>query len=305
MPATTENAGTAESCVQLGQVVTNGPHQHRVPRHTLNERTDLEGGPVKTGKIVALVFGCLCTLLGFALLTASVFLGWAYFQQSDEGQVPSPTQRYRTSGSALVSGHTDLFDAADLPRGVNTENVGRVLLRATSDDSRRELFIGIGPRDEVEKFLDGVARTEVTNVEFGPFRPAYQQIPGARAAALPTAQQFWSASSTGFGTQELRWDLQSGSWTVVVVNADASQGISVDPPAGARLGFLGPLALGVLIGAVVLLIIGTADRRGSGRSRIALMRDEYPPFRLDRGSREPHELEPGTPRDGLPAPGTP
>jgi hypothetical protein len=40
------------------------------------------------------------------------------------------------------------------------------------------------------------------------------------------------------------------------MKADATPGLSVDIQAGARLTFLGPLALSVLIGAVVLLIIG-------------------------------------------------
>lgn len=211
---------------------------------------------MRTGRVAVLVLGCLSALAGFVLLTAAVFLGWAYFMQRDGGHFTSPSERYETSESALVSEKIDLFAGADLPKGFSTEDLGRVLLRATSSDSGRAIFIGIGPRDEVDRYFTDVARTEVTEVRFDPFRPTYRQIPGSRPAELPGAQGFWSVTSSGSGMQEVRWELQQGSWTAVVMHADATPGVSVDIRAGARLAFLGPLALWVLIGAVVFLVIG-------------------------------------------------
>ncbi|RZL81760.1 MAG: DUF4389 domain-containing protein [Rhodococcus sp. (in: high G+C Gram-positive bacteria)] len=211
---------------------------------------------MRTGRVAVLVLGCLSALAGFALLSASVFLGWAYFMQRDGGHFTSPRERYQTSESALVSEKVDLFEGADLPKGFSTEDLGRVLLRATATDPDQEIFIGIGARDEVDKYFTDVARTEVTDVQFAPFRPTYRQIPGTRPAEVPGAQSFWSVSSSGPGTQEVRWELQQGSWTAVVMKADATPGVSVDIQAGARLTFLGPLALSVLIGAVIFLIIG-------------------------------------------------
>ncbi|PBC40035.1 DUF4389 domain-containing protein [Rhodococcus sp. ACS1] len=211
---------------------------------------------MRTGRVAVLVLGCLSALTGFALLTAAVFLGWAYFMQRDGGHFTSPSARYETSESALVSEKVDLFAGADLPEGFSSEDLGRVLLRATSRDPDRDIFIGIGPRDEVDKYFTDVAHTEVTAVQFDPFRPTYRQIPGARQAALPGEQPFWSASSSGPGMQEVRWELRQGAWTAVVMNADATPGVSADIQAGAHLAFLGPLALGVLIGAVALLVIG-------------------------------------------------
>ncbi|QZS56358.1 DUF4389 domain-containing protein [Rhodococcus opacus] len=211
---------------------------------------------MRTGRVAVLVLGCLSALTGFALLTAAVFLGWAYFMQRDGGHFTSPREHFETSESALVSEKVDLFEGADLPEGFSTEDLGRVLLRATATDPSQEIFIGIGPRDEVDKYFTDVARTEVTDVHFDPFRPTYRQIPGTRPAEAPGAQSFWSTSSAGPGTQEVRWELQQGAWTAVVMNADAAPGVSADIQAGARLAFLGPLALSVLIGAVVFLIIG-------------------------------------------------
>ncbi|MDV8008689.1 DUF4389 domain-containing protein [Rhodococcus sp. IEGM 1318] len=211
---------------------------------------------MKPGRIVALVIGCLCALLGFALLSASVFLGWAYFTQNDEGHVTSPAQKYQSSANALVSERIDLFQEADLPEGFSTDDLGRVMLRVTSDRPSKEIFVGIGPREAVDGYLSGVAHTEVTEIEFDPFQPSYRQITGDRQPESPSAQTFWSTSATGNGTQEVQWGLQRGSWTAVVMNADGSPNVAVDIQAGVRLEVLGPLALGVLLAAVVTLAVG-------------------------------------------------
>ncbi|MGY4784666.1 hypothetical protein ACVH9Z_32835 [Rhodococcus opacus] len=52
--------------------------------------------------------------------------------------------------NALVSERIDLFEEADLPQGFSAEELGRVMLRVTSDPSDREIFVGIGPREAVD-----------------------------------------------------------------------------------------------------------------------------------------------------------
>ena len=54
--------------------------------------------------------------------------------QRDGGHFTSPREHFETSESALVSEKVDLFEGADLPKGFSTEDLGRVLLRATSTD---------------------------------------------------------------------------------------------------------------------------------------------------------------------------
>ncbi|GCE43680.1 hypothetical protein Rhow_007910 [Rhodococcus wratislaviensis] len=247
---------------------------------------------MKPGRTVALVLGCVCALAGFALLCAAVFLGWAYVEQNDNGHLASAAERFRSTATALVSERIDLLDDGEMPRGLSTENVGRVLLRVTSDEPDRPIFVGIGPGDA---YLAGVAHTQVTAVEFGPFRPSYREISGDRIPEPPSAQSFWSVAAAGAGPQEVRWDLQPGSWTVVVMNADGSPGISIDVQVGARWNFLGPLALGVLIGAVVLLGAGIAL---VVTGVIGLGRNGPPPHPVGTGGRVPPH---GPPRAANPA----
>ena len=80
--------------------------------------------------------------------------------QRDGGRAfASPREHFETSESALASEKVDLFEGADLPKGFGAEDLGRVLLRATSTDPGQEIFIGIGPRDEIDKYFTDVART--------------------------------------------------------------------------------------------------------------------------------------------------
>ncbi|MDX5454046.1 MAG: DUF4389 domain-containing protein, partial [Rhodococcus sp. (in: high G+C Gram-positive bacteria)] len=210
---------------------------------------------MKAGKIVMFVVGVLLSMLGLALLAAAGVLGWGYFVQRDDGWFTGPTERYRTDSSALVSERIDLvFD--DTPTGFGAEDFGRLRLRAASEDPGRPVFVGIGPQREVDAFLSGVAHAELTDVRFEPFRAEYREIPGDDPARVPGDEDFWAASAAGPGTQELRWDFQEGVGSIVVMNADATPGVVVDLQAGAQFPFLGPLALWLLVSALVLLVIG-------------------------------------------------
>ena len=63
------------------------------------------------------------------------------------------------------------------------------------------------------------------------------------------------ASASGPGEQTATWDAESGEWTVVLMNADASDGVAADVSVGAEADFLLWLAIGLLVaGAVVLAV---------------------------------------------------
>ncbi len=87
---------------------------------------------------------------------------------------------------------------------------------------------------------------------------------------LPRATQpFWSTSAQGTGTQQIEWDLRSGRWAVVVMNADGGTPVSVDLQAGVRSDLLLPVFIGLLISGIALLAVGVplivAGAAGLGR----------------------------------------
>ena len=98
--------------------------------------------------------------------------------------------------------------------------------------------------------------------------PEYTSRAGGAPRSPPSAQTFWAESASGSGEQTVEWDPQDGRWRVVVMNADASRGVSSEISIGAELDSvlwigIGLLGLGVLFAAAsALAITGAVRRRG-------------------------------------------
>jgi hypothetical protein len=224
---------------------------------------------MKPGRIVMLVLGTLAALLGLGLLAGAGFTGWANYQQRDGGYFTTPSERYTVDSYALTSPRLNVMTDAG-PAGVDpAAAAGSVMLRGSAADSAQQIFIGIAPQADVAAYLSGVKHSELTEVRFSPFRAEYRDVSGTKPPARPADQKFWTASATGAGSQELKWDLRSGNWAVVIMNADASSPVSVDLRGGARSDLLWPIFLGLLIGGIVLLAVGVplivAGAAGLGR----------------------------------------
>ena len=224
---------------------------------------------MKPGRIVMVVLGTLAALLGLGLLAGAVGVGWLNFQQRDEGYFTTQTHRFDVSSSAITSAGLDIMVGGRLPDVIPSDGAGSILLRGAAATPGKEIFIGVAPQQDAARYLDGVKRSEIRSLELRPFRVEYNEVPGTRTPAGPGAQGFWAASAEGAGTQELRWGVRPGSWTVVVMNADASTPVAVDLQAGIRSELLWPLFLWLLISGIVLLAIGVplivAGAAGLGR----------------------------------------
>ena len=93
--------------------------------------------------------------------------------------------------------------------------------------------------------------------------------PGTGAPEAPATALHWAAKTQGTGTLTLTWDGQRGHWTVVVMNQDASPGLTVRAEAGMSAPALAwlagePLALGLLTGVVAGAMIVVSVRPGLG-----------------------------------------
>jgi len=122
----------------------------------------------------------------------------------------------------------------------------------------KQVFVGVGNRSEVQSYLAGVAHDEIVELDFRPQRIVYRSIPGAAVPEPPGIQRFWQASAQGIGIQVLRWNVESGDWVLVVMNADGSRGISLTGTAGARVPWLRGVGIGLLVGGAILLFLGIA-----------------------------------------------
>jgi hypothetical protein len=132
----------------------------------------------------------------------------------------------------------------------------------------KAIFVGFGPSSAVDTYLAGTAHDQVVDIgDRG--APRYRTTAGDSVIDPPTGQTFWTSKATGTGPQQVDLRPSSGSWAVVVMNADGSPGVDVVATVGVRAGFLLPLALtmmvvGLLLAAagVALIVRGAAPRPG-------------------------------------------
>ncbi|MDM7989181.1 DUF4389 domain-containing protein [Arthrobacter sp. zg-Y877] len=205
---------------------------------------------MKPGRIILIVIGSLLVLAGLCAAAGAAALGLLAAAQRG-GYLSVPEETYSVGSYALTS------ESIEVSPGVTAEdNVASVQLRGTNPNG--ELFLGIAPEADVERYLAGVAHTELEDVRFDPFAADYRELPGTATPAPPGEQDFWAASSAGTGTREIEWPLQQGEWTVVVMNADAAPQVTAELQAGVRSDLVGPFAWSLLIAAAVLVLGGTA-----------------------------------------------
>jgi len=220
---------------------------------------------VSVGRVILIVLGSIGVLFGLALLAAGGFLLWADRAEREDGYLTTPTERFSTPTYALTRTRLEV-DTDGEGWVLNESWFGKVRIRG-ENAGEKTLFIGIGPQAEVARYLGTVAHANVQDIDFDPFRVEYFSIAGGAPEGPPTEQRFWAASASGVGTQTLTWKVREGDWSVVLMNADGSRGVAADVDVGAKLSFLLWVAVGLLLGGVLVvggstaLIVLAARRR--------------------------------------------
>jgi hypothetical protein len=123
-----------------------------------------------------------------------------------------------------------------------------VRIRATAP-SGRAIFLGIAPATAAARYLNGVAHAVIEDVG----RTTLTTSGGSASAVAPAEAAIWRAASSGFGTRTVRWRLATGSWAVVVMNADGSPGVEVNADAGVSVPALPWIVVGLLVGGALLV----------------------------------------------------
>ena len=227
---------------------------------------------MSTKRVVALVVGCLMILPAIGMLFGGGALAIGYGTQRnadgyfdvglDQMQTPTVAVTGEDVKFATDPGSPDwLIDAIDLD----------VQLQARALEPDREIFVGIARQADLDRYLADVARDQVIRINTG--APVYRrQGSEVERVAAPAEQDFWVASTSGSGTQELTWSATSGRWAAVVMNADGTPGVSVTMTVGAKSGLILPLAVVLsIVGAifaavaVVLIVFGAAGARNDRR----------------------------------------
>jgi hypothetical protein len=218
-----------------------------------------------------MVVGSLLALIALGAIAGGVYGLWLHTTQRSDGYVMTSSERFATGGYALAT--RTLQVSSEVPSFLYGRDwLGDVRIRGESANPSRPLFIGIARKEDVDRYLAGVAHSDVVDVSANPFgtsyRPSYRDRPGGQPATPPVLARFWVARVAGPGSQALTWSVKQGRWAVVVMRPDGSRGVSADLAAGAKLPALlwasiGVLVFGMLIlgGAAALIYFAARERR--------------------------------------------
>jgi len=211
---------------------------------------------MRAGKIIALVAGIVLVLVALGLLIpGSVLLGLYGTQRDDAGFFETSSRPLSSDGYALVTPGVDVNMGPLAGNWLPTGDRAAIRIRATYTSSAPG-FVGIGPSEEVSRYLAGVKHDEVSNFGWAWMSVEYRHLEGQAPPSPPGEEDFWVAEQEGPGTLTLEWDVQDGNWTAVVMNGDASASVYASVSLGARFDILLPIGIGMTVAGVVLLVVG-------------------------------------------------
>jgi hypothetical protein len=188
------------------------------------------------GRAVLVAVGALLLFVGINTLMGAALTLLFDSRHGDDGFFTARQGRFSTGTYAITSANLDM-SAMGPDQLYSQDLLGR--LRITVDStSTAPIFVGIARTADVEAYLGGVAHEEIDKTDLGLFGVEYTAKSGGAPAAPPTAQTFWVASAAGQGRQTITWSVASGDWTIVVMNADGSTGVSADGTGGITLPIL-------------------------------------------------------------------
>jgi hypothetical protein len=249
-------------------------------------------------KILALVFGVLGVLVGAALIAGATTV--LTEDRDEDGFFVSSEYTFERSSHAIVSEDVDIL--TDAPSWVIDRLTEPVDLRIQGTNAGGAgLFIGIAATADVESYLSGVAYDEVTSLDVDDGSIANVEYVSHQGTQLPTTpgnEAFWDVATDGEGLQTLDWSLDSGNWTVVVMNTDASAGVNADLAFGAKISNIISIAWVVMGFGLIstlgggFLIYRGLRRSGASRTDVIDLRGDAPPIEVPQLVTPPVDKKP-------------
>jgi hypothetical protein len=193
-----------------------------------------------------LVLGIIMIVISVLVLLGSIGVAVLF---GPDGTFTTDTQQLNTNSHALVSA------AAEIDRGapIGGSDASADLVVHVTSTNDKAVFVGVGRAADVSAYLDGVSAERIEEIDWPGFRFRQTPIAGTRTPAPPGEQTFWVAKAEGTGEQTFTWSISSGTYQVVVMNGDASDGIAIRGSLGVKISWIFPVAIvGIVIGALLL-----------------------------------------------------
>ena len=207
----------------------------------------------RTGPVLTTIAGSVLGVLALILTLGGLALFAISNENADgDGYYTTATHHYSSPTRALTTESLDVgTDAPDWL--LSSDTLGKVRIDPRSTDAAKPVFVGIAPTRDVNAYLDQVQHDEITDLDFDPFTIDRSRRAGEARPAVPAAQTFWAASSAD--GRPLDWKVRKGEWSVVMMNADGSPGVSVDATVGAKTPLVRDLAWWLTIPGIGLGLI--------------------------------------------------
>jgi hypothetical protein len=199
----------------------------------------------------AMVIGAVLLGLGFLTMASGAALLFLF----GGGQILSSGQHAISTGSSALVTDLGQINGIDEFRAITGSPTVSLSAVNVGDDG---VFVGVGPTEDVERYLSGVPTERITDLELSPFRMDTRAVDGSTVATAPGKQGFWVASSESVNEAALNWRLDDGRYEIVVMNADGSPGFVTSAQIGVALPDSSGLWITVLAVGGAAMIIGGA-----------------------------------------------
>jgi len=136
-----------------------------------------------------------------------------------------------------------------------------------SNDPGKEIFIGVARESDLSPYLQDLEYQRVIDMDFDEENydlvfsaDDFRLHTGGPPSAPPAVHSYWVVHTSSADEQELIWEPLAGTYNVVVMNADGSEGIDADIRVGASMPFFGSIAdiliyVGLFVGAIGVLML--------------------------------------------------
>ena len=218
---------------------------------------------MSTGRILLLIFGIIILLGSVPLLFGGGVLLWVHIALTDsEGFITTDTHQLERGSYAIVTEPADIeFDEEwnwgwGWHQAWDLGDLVTFKVEGSNNDHSKGIFIGVAEESDWKAYLSDVEYDEITDFSLDPFDVEYMNHPGSSVPAAPTSQTFWTAEMSGTGTQTLEWKLETGTYSVVLMNQDGSQGLDLDIAVGAKVPLIFGVGVGLVVVGIVALVVG-------------------------------------------------
>ncbi len=250
----------------------------------------------RNSKTMVMVLGALVALAGLLLVFGAI-APLTEHRDADGYYMSAPSTVDRPS-HAIVARDIDIL------RGrYETVVESSVVLAFVGDPadvrmqgvaSEPALFMGIARTTAIDEYLAGVAHDEITGWEADRadiIDLEYTTHRGTAPPGPPGTETFWVTSVSGTGLQTLDWTIESGDWSAVIMNADASAGVTAELAFGAAPSNIDAIAWTTLTAGLISLIGGgllmySGLRRGGDSTSLDPRQLNAEPSRQSETARE-------------------